>query len=292
MVALSRGAGEALFRLPKGVKGALPRPLRDVVRRRVGPFAPWEAGYAGSPPGIGRDQETGPPTFVGIGVQKAGTTWWWELLNAHPAVFHRDEVHKERHFFARFACERFGPEDVSAYHAWFPRPAGATTGEWTPDYFSQPWVPPLLASAAPEARLIVMLRDPVERFVSGFGHSEISPASHLGTAATDAFVRGLYSASLRSWSKHFGSERILVLQYERCVADAGRQLARTYAFLELAEGHRPAGLARPRNPTIEKVRFDSDARRRLAELYAQDVAETASLVPDLDVDLWPNFSRT
>jgi len=45
-VALRTALGKALFRAPDRLRKALPRVVRDGVRRRVGPFAPWEAGFA------------------------------------------------------------------------------------------------------------------------------------------------------------------------------------------------------------------------------------------------------
>ena len=113
------------------------------------PSPPWESGFTHAPPPTADGERTGPPDFVGIGAQKSGTTWWFGSIVAHPGVFHRTSIHKERHFFARFATEPFGPAQVGAYHAWFPRPAGTITGEWTPDYLCQPWVAPLLCRAAP-----------------------------------------------------------------------------------------------------------------------------------------------
>ena len=93
----------------------------------------------------------GPPDFVGIGAQKAGTTWWYSLIAAHPGVTSRPDIHKERHFLSRFGAERFTPTDIDRYHGWFPRRAGTIAGEWTPDYLSCPWVAPLLSLAAPRA---------------------------------------------------------------------------------------------------------------------------------------------
>ena len=92
------------------------------------------------PPGPG--EVAGPPSFVGIGVQKAGTTWWFGLLAAHPGVFHRKTNHKERHYFTRYATEPFAAGDIEGYHAWFSRPGNTISGEWTPDYLWQPWVRP------------------------------------------------------------------------------------------------------------------------------------------------------
>lgn len=290
-VAVRRALGVALYRLPGSVRSAVPVSLRDSVRHRIGPFAPWEAGYAHEPPEPADGEVVLPPDFVGVGVQKSGTTWWFELIVSHPEVFHRPEIHKERHFFARFARDRFGPEEIRAYHAWFPRPEGFLSGEWTPDYFDQPWVPALLAAAAPEARLLVIVRDPLERFVSGLAHSDMTPASNLGAVMSEAFGRGLYSESIRRWRDHFGAGRMLFLQYERCVADPLGEIARTYRFLGLDDSFRPATVERAQNRTVRrKAELDPSARRRLIDLYSQDVKETVALLPELDVELWPNFA--
>lgn len=289
-VALRTALGKALFRAPDRLRKALPRVVRDGVRRRVGPFAPWEAGFAHVAPAPLPGEETGPPDFVGIGVQKAGTTWWFELLVAHPDVAHRAATHKERHYFAPYATRPFGTEQVRGYHQWFPRPDGKKTGEWTPDYLYQPWVAPLLEQAAPEARLLVIVRDPVERFVSGLTHSGLVPGSHLGTVVAESVGRGFYTAALRQWAPAFDAGRVLVLQYERCVADPAGELARTYRFLGLDDGFRPQAMRQASSPTRqEKVALDPDARRRLVDLYRRDVTELVGLVPDLDLGLWPNF---
>jgi hypothetical protein len=289
-VASRKALGRALYRVPGALRDRLPRAARDAVRHRIGPFAPWESGFTHAPPPTADGERTGPPDFVGIGAQKAGTTWWFGSIVAHPGVFHRTSIHKERHFFARFATEPFGPAQVGAYHAWFPRPAGTITGEWTPDYLCQPWVAPLLRRAAPDARLLVMVRDPIERLVSGLAHGRRLPGSHGGAAVVEAVDRGFYAASLHPWAASLESGQLLVLQYEQCVADPVAQLARTYRFLGLDDSFRPPDLGRPENPTRRpKATIDADARRRLVDVYRADVAELARLVPELDLGLWPDF---
>ena len=291
-VALRTALGKALYRAPGALRRGMPRAWRDGLRSRIGPFAPWEAGFTHTPPALGPGESAGPPDFVGIGVQKAGTTWWFGLIAAHPEVTHRAEVHKERHFFAPYATQSFGPQDAERYHAWFARAQGTKAGEWTPDYFYQAWVPSLLDQAAPRAHLLLMLRDPVERLVSGLAHSNVLRATHHGTAVAEAVERGRYAAALRRWSRPFAEARILVLQYERCVADPAGELARTYRFLGIDDAFRPDGIERPASatPGEAKVRLEPDARRRLVELYRDDVADLAALLPDLDLALWPNFT--
>ena len=120
----------------------LPPTARRSVLHSLGKYAPWEDGFDPTPPQARDGEIVGPPDFVGIGVQKAGTTWWFDAICAHPDVFSRADIHKERHFFGRYAVRPFGPADCSLYHGWFPRPPDSLTGEWTPDYIHCPWVPP------------------------------------------------------------------------------------------------------------------------------------------------------
>ena len=203
----------------------LPPQARLRLLHGLGRFAPWEAGFDFTPPDLEPGEETGPPDFVGIGVQKAGTTWWYRLLAAHPGVSSRPGIHKERHFLSRFGTESFGPPEIEAYHGWFPRRPGTLAGEWTPDYFDFPWVPPLLAVAAPEARLLLMVRDPVERLRSGLAHQRRHRGSITGASVVDAVGRGFYHRALTQWSAHIDPEKLLVLQYERCTEDPASQLA-------------------------------------------------------------------
>jgi len=269
----------------------LPHRVRLGLLHRLGRYAPWEEGFDFTPPLLEPGERVGPPDFVGIGVQKAGTTWWYELLAAHPGVSARPEIHKERHFLSRFGTAGFGPAEIGAYHGWFPRLPGTLAGEWTPDYLYFPWVPPLLAAAAPDTRLLVMLRDPVERFRSGLAHQLRHRAEPSGATVTEAVNRGFYAAALGRWCEYFSPDQILVLQYERCAADPAGQLARSYRFLGLDDSFSPADLHRPVGATTEgKIPLDADARRRLVATYAPDVKELVARLPEIDLSLWPNFA--
>ena len=115
-----------------------------------------------------RGWETGPPDFVGIGAQRSGTSWWFGQISRHPAVVAPSG--KELHYFDRFWNAEFTATDGDGYRALLPRPPGKTTGEWTPRYMYDPWTLPLLQLCAPTAKILVLLRDPWDRFISGLGH--------------------------------------------------------------------------------------------------------------------------
>jgi hypothetical protein len=268
----------------------LPPGVRRQILHRLGRYAPWEVGFDFTPPAPGPGEQVGPPDFVGIGVQKAGTTWWYELMQAHPGISSPPGVHKERHFLDRFGAQPMLATDIEQYHGWFPRPTGALTGEWTPDYFAYPWVPPLLKRAAPEARLLLLLRDPVERFRSGLAHQQRAGLPIDGAAIADAVQRGFYDRSLAGWLEEFDAGQILVLQYERCVADPEGQLEVTFRHLGLS-GSRPQPLTRSAPaPANAGPELSDQVRDQLIRLYAADVAVLAERLGHLDLAQWPNFA--
>jgi hypothetical protein len=263
---------------------------RLAVLHRLGRFAPWEAQFDFTPPPRMPGETDGPPDFVGIGVQKAGTTWWFDLLVSHPGITTRADLHKERHFFDRFGIEPFGPADLRDYHGWFPRPEGLLIGEWTPDYFTLPWVPPLLRKAAPDTRLLLILRDPIDRLRSGIEHQQHSGLAADGATIADAVQRGLYDRALSTWLEHFPAEQLLILQHEKCLVDFDVQLESTFAFLGL-DAHLAPDLERPHaSARVPRAPLPAELRRRLVDLFAEDVESLAARVPHLDLALWPNFS--
>jgi hypothetical protein len=234
----------------------------------------------------------GPPDFIGVGAQRSGTTWWFELLLEHPSIRAPHQGRKELHFFDRFGAEPLRDEDVAAYHELFPRTSGETIGEWTPRYMTDAWTPRLLRRAAPDARLLVLLRDPIERYRSGVVHRATrTPDELLERIASDAIERGRYASQLRHLRAAFDPERILVLQYERCRLDPIGQYRRTLRHLGVSD-HVPDDVHALRGTTTEagKDRLWPELLSALHATLDREVAELDELVDDLDLSLWPNFA--
>ncbi len=270
---------------------ALPEPVQRRMRHRTGRYAPWEDGRAPQAPACPDGMTTGPPDFVGVGVPKAGTSWWFSLILAHPDV--HGPAKKELLFFNRIFFERLRrqgctDEDLRAYHQWFPRPAGAKTGEWTPSYLFWYQLPPLLRRAAPDCKVLVLLRDPVERYQSDI--SRKMPRRRLRNVRYRGLARGFYAAELAPWEQVFAPSEMLVLQYEACTRQPAEQLAATYRFLGLDDTFRPPGLQAAVNKTKVKRTVDAGFERLLVELYEPDVVAVAARYPQIDLRLWPNFS--
>jgi len=236
---------------------------------------------------------TGPPDFVGIGAQRSGTSWWYRGVEEHPGVAVVEGQAKELHYFNRFWQSEPPAGFADEYASLFPRAAGSLAGEWTPRYMLDFWAPPLLREAAPDAKLLVLLRDPVERFRSGIERavrrSKGGAPIDLGKVS-DAVHRGLYAAQLRRVLDHFPREQLLVLQFERCRDETLAELNRTLAFLGLDPlADVPASMLERKAPR-EKPELPERGRAELTARLADDVRDLAGLFPDeIDLARWPNF---
>jgi hypothetical protein len=232
-----------------------------------------------------REWSVGPPDFVGVGAQKSGTSWWYQQIVAHPQVFRPKLGMKELHFFEGRGFRELTERDIERYHRLFPRPRGTITGEWTPGYMGEVWTPLQLKRAAPETRVLAILRDPVERYRSAATHNLQFPGK--AELHRDAYAAGFYHDQLRRLSHVFGRERILVLQFERCRADPRAELRRTYAFLGVDDSFVPHGVARVVNPAWRtKVELPAEVLDLLRVGYREDARRLARDFPEIDLALW------
>lgn len=159
------------------------------------------------------------PDFLGIGAQKAGTTWLFENLRCHPELFL--PAHKELHFF-----DLHMGRGMRYYRAQFEQAAGRLCGEITPAYgaLSERRIR-RIQRQNPALKQILILRDPVQRAWSG---AVMDLAERMGRA-TDAVPEAEYETFLLSaasqdrtrytrmidrWSGTFSREQLLVCFFE------------------------------------------------------------------------------
>ena len=232
----------------------------------------------------------GGPDFVIIGAQRAGTTSLYQELAAHPRI--ALPARKELHFFSQF----YG-RGSAWYRAQFPRSRSATmlTGEATPYYLYHPLAPRRLAACCPTAKLIVLLRDPVDRAYSHYHHEvrvgnetlpfedalareEARLAGELERLAADDLyqsfnhrcfsyqARGRYAEQIARWLAVVPRERLLVLESEAFFADPASTLHRVTDFLGLP----PAAIPNRQADNEESYPpMQPATRRRLARHFQE-----------------------
>lgn len=217
------------------------------------------------------------PTFVIAGVQKCGTTSLFQALARHPHVVRARK--KEMHFF-----DQNWSRGVDWYLAQFPELApDQITGESTPAYSYGPRARRRMIRTLPQARIIMVLRDPVARAYSHYWHSrrnqEDLPTFEQAIDAEPARLatgnpllrrrfsyleRGRYVRHLRPLRKAYG-EALLVTTLEALNAAPEAELARVMAHVGLD----PAELDEPVMPTVNRYRnLTRSEERRLKETRA------------------------
>lgn len=228
--------------------------------------------------------------FVVIGAMRAGTTTLHTLLTRHGQIaMSRD---KETDFF--IATKNYG-RGLDWYHAQFDaqRPI---RGEASPNYSKRrdfPGVPERLLRHAPEARLIYVVRDPVARAVSQYGHQwnmgliVDSPEQLAGTDEYRSLIDiSSYARQMQAWLDHARAEQLLVVDFDQLVAQPQPQIDRILSHVgaapmmlgTMAEHNSGAQLSRvprpllrlaqgPMRPLLTRV-LDQRMRDRLRRLSA------------------------
>lgn len=115
------------------------------------------------------------PGFLIVGAERTGTTSMFYVLRQHPAVFSSTLPRKEVHYFDH--KHHLGRNWYQCHFPLIPRAHLAARGagnpmafEGTPNYMFHPLAPERIKRELPEVRLLVMVRDPVERTYSAYAH--------------------------------------------------------------------------------------------------------------------------
>jgi hypothetical protein len=179
------------------------------------------------------------PNFIVIGAMKSGTTSLFHYLQAHPQAYLSPL--KEVEFFVDGRNWRRG---LDWYRAQF---AGArdaiAVGEASTAYTKYPeydGVPERIASAIPDARLIYLVRDPIERIRSHYQHRVMTGAERgpIETAVLEDpryLACSSYAMQLERYLPHFARDRILVVRSEELRSERVETVRRVYAFLGIDE---------------------------------------------------------
>ena len=187
------------------------------------------------------------PSFIIIGAQRCGTTSLYDYLSHHPQII--PSPVKELFYF-----DDYYTRPIEWYKSFFPTEkereklerdlvASVITGEASPSYFFHPYAAKRIKETLPDVKLILVLRDPIERAYSHYNHIkrlnreplsfEEALEKELERITPDVeklakdenykadlrrdysyLTRGYYAKQLKEWFKHFPKEQLLIIQSE------------------------------------------------------------------------------
>lgn len=248
------------------------------------------------------------PDFIMIGAQRCGTTSLFRALLAHPQVV-RPTFHKGINYFD---LNYF--RSVRWYRGHFPvaalasgrtaRYGGPVVFEASGYYLYHPFALERIARDMPSVKLVVMLRDPVERAFSAYKHElargfecesfekaleleDSRLAGEIGRIRADPHYesvthrhhsyrhRGHYAEQLERAFRFFSRQQIHILDSEAFFADPGQEYHRVLEFLGLRP-FQPAGFGR--HNARPGAAMAPGTRHMLEEYYREHDSRLASLL--------------
>jgi len=227
------------------------------------------------------------PAWLGIGAQRSGTTWFTDLLTQHPQVGLGTNGKKEQQLLHKVAD---GREPDSAYLDLFPAD-DIRRGEWTPQSLRHASAPATAARLVPDAPVLVLLRDPVERFRSAMRlHATRLAATGRSSwpypvPITVQTFTGFYADQLAMWAHHVGRERVHVMVFESVRGDAQGAVDRVWGLLGLDPVPLRDVDAASGSSSQADWEWPDGLRESLETLYAPQVARLADEW-GLDVSAW------
>ncbi|MFH1426572.1 MAG: sulfotransferase domain-containing protein [Candidatus Kerfeldbacteria bacterium] len=193
--------------------------------------------------------------FIGIGAQKAGTTWLAECLMEHPQIYVPKK--KELDYWNRIKhCPATRQRQYSGFDEYKQQFAGAKPGqllgEFSTHYIYDPESAKLIHEYSPSVKIIAILRDPVYRALSQYAHTrKLIPVPDTFEEASKKFPefieRGFYYEQLKRYYDLFPAEQIKVVLFEDLKEDPERVIGGVYSFLGVDSSFPPEALHRKVN---------------------------------------------
>ena len=239
------------------------------------------------------------PDFLLIGTQRGGTTSLFRRLAEHPSV--KAPVGKELQFLTLHYNR-----GVRWYRSYFPMTsAGQQTFDATPYYLFHPAVPQRAAQLLPDAKFVVLLRDPVSRAYSHYRHTvnlgfekldfeaaidaqdaRLAEAERLGLATAAgmrmhrsfSYVRrGIYLPQLQRWFDAVGRDRVKVIKSEDFFRSPQEVFTGLLDFLGLPD-YVPEDFDQSKSAGTEKYPMKPETRARLRRMFAEDSEQVRRLL--------------
>jgi len=186
------------------------------------------------------------PDFLIIGGQKCGTSAIWHSIVTHPDV---DPTKKEKNFF-----NFYWHKGLDFYSDMFKDP-NKINGDASPGYLFSPDVPERVKEVIPNTKIIVSLRNPIDRAYSQYNHQlpnysrpkywikklgrfsdeyeKVPTFEEALDMQKDFIERGYYADQLKLWFNHFPKDQFLIIKFEDFVLNNQQTMTDIQEFLEL-----------------------------------------------------------
>jgi len=263
------------------------------------------------------------PNFFIAGANKAGTSSLYYYCKQHPEIF-MSEVKEPMFFTAKGPIPEKNTGDgingslfytyftLQEYLGLFASATENVRGEASTSYLASPTSAMWIRKLIPDAKLIIILRNPIERAISDFEYQikrNKTEARTLTEAMTDALNGyisesninkvganlqrvpkrylnlGLYGSQLAIVKQFFPDKQILIADYEEYNGDTAGFVQKVYKFLEVSEFNPPDLSRLNTSGKTSKPQLDKEIEAKMKAFFEKDISLLRTLV-DFDVMKW------
>jgi hypothetical protein len=224
------------------------------------------------------------PNFLIIGAQRSATTFVHKCLEEHPNIFMPP---KEK---AIFENPYYFQKDFNEFEKLFENISQEAIGIKRPNYLGKKECPERIHQYIPNAKLIVILRNPVERAISAYFHQmksgfiPIKPMEkgllnviqhkydELHPRSKEIIEFGFYHKHLMRYLDYFKKDQILAILYRDLKTNPLKIIQNIFRFLEVDENYVPKTLKIKQNPgvySLTRLRL-LNIRHRFISIYNED----------------------
>lgn len=194
------------------------------------------------------------PDFLIIGTQRGGTTWLHMSLWEHPDIgMAQGDRIKEINYFDSDENWNKGVEWYKAHFDKFENVKAV--GESTTEYMYDINAPRRMSEVLPGARLIMILRDPIDRAYSAYWlfRDRFQGINFLDAAEMDnkeMLRRGLYAEQIKRLKEYYSADQMLILFYDDLKKDNRKYVKRVFEFIGVDSNYEPSVLNASYNAVI------------------------------------------
>ncbi|MBT5016357.1 sulfotransferase [Candidatus Peregrinibacteria bacterium] len=222
--------------------------------------------------------------FFIVGAQRSGTTYLYSVLDEHSEILMAKPVKPEPKFFL---SEDYNKGIDFYENKYFSKIESdvKTLGEKSTSYYESEVVPDRIKNYFPEAKIIFILRDPIQRALSNYYFSvnnglekrtisevfleKIPPETYPDHISTDPFNylgRGEYMKFIKKYLDCFGEKNVKILIFERLIGNIN-QVQGLYEYLEVDRNFEPTLLGQKTNTGKDKEVVSEKVLKKLKNYF-------------------------
>lgn len=236
------------------------------------------------------------PHFIGMGAQKAATSWLFKMLSMHPDVYF-PRGKEVAYWNAPFDKKAHIRTYLEAFREGTAAAFGGVNGDITPLYMIIPEEDiRFLHETLPDVKLLFVARNPVERAISGsdfhmrFHADKVSSYDNL---LVSPFITkcGLYMTYLKNWMKYFPRNQLHIIIQDDIKSDPRGIMLQVAEYLDIDpsiwKDIPEKYLRQQANSASKKTEISFEQRNALKKIYREDVRQFSQFI-GRDLMHWVN----